>query len=164
MAVITHCGYCGTYWGTAPQYPMICGHCKRVTYQNPKPVGVGIVQTDHGILLVRRALGQGVGQWALPGGYLETGESWQEGIVRELREETSIDASGAEVQLFELQSTPSGTNLLIFAILRLPLSEGLPAFTPNPEVSELTLTQEAIPLAFPLHTQALARYLALAKS
>ncbi len=54
-------------------------------------VGVGGVVIENGrALLIRRASEPLKGQWSIPGGILELGESLQEGVARELLEETGL--------------------------------------------------------------------------
>jgi 8-oxo-dGTP diphosphatase len=54
-------------------------------------VGVGAVVIDGTkVLLVRRGHEPLKGQWSLPGGALELGETLQQGIVREVLEETGL--------------------------------------------------------------------------
>ncbi|MDE3150304.1 MAG: NUDIX hydrolase [Acidobacteriota bacterium] len=54
-------------------------------------VGVGAVVVQHGrVLLVRRASEPLKGQWSLPGGMLELGESLADGVIREVKEETGL--------------------------------------------------------------------------
>lgn len=54
-------------------------------------VGVGAVIVDKGrVLLVRRGTEPLRGQWSLPGGLIELGESLEEGLIREVREETGL--------------------------------------------------------------------------
>lgn len=61
-------------------------------------VGVGgVVIEDGRALLIRRGSEPLRGQWSIPGGTLELGESLQEGVARELLEET-----GLEVRVLDL--------------------------------------------------------------
>jgi 8-oxo-dGTP diphosphatase len=54
-------------------------------------VGVGGVVIDgERVLLVRRGTEPARGEWSIPGGLLEVGETLAEGVVRELREETGL--------------------------------------------------------------------------
>ncbi len=48
-----------------------------------------VVQSGH-VLLVRRRSAPGEGLWAIPGGYLNSNETFKNGMLRELREETKI--------------------------------------------------------------------------
>jgi ADP-ribose pyrophosphatase YjhB (NUDIX family) len=66
----------------------VCTRCARVHYQNPKMV-VGCIPEFNGqILLCKRDIEPQKGKWTLPAGYLENGESVQDGAVRETLEET----------------------------------------------------------------------------
>ena len=54
-------------------------------------VGVGGVVIDRGrALLIRRASEPLRGEWSIPGGMLELGETLEEGVARELLEETGL--------------------------------------------------------------------------
>lgn len=55
-------------------------------------VCVGAVAVDDGrLLLVRRGRGPAQGEWSVPGGRVERGETVGEAVVRELHEETGIE-------------------------------------------------------------------------
>jgi 8-oxo-dGTP diphosphatase len=61
-------------------------------YPDAPVVGVGAVIFDENrVLLVRRGQEPLKGQWSLPGGALELGETLEEGIQREVREETGLE-------------------------------------------------------------------------
>ena len=67
-------------------------------YPERPVVGIGGVIIDQGrTLLIRRGSEPLRGEWSIPGGTLEIGESLEEGVVRELLEETGI-----EVRVLEL--------------------------------------------------------------
>jgi len=54
-------------------------------------VAVGAVVIDRGrLLLVRRGRGPGLGEWSVPGGRVEPGETLAEAVEREVAEETAL--------------------------------------------------------------------------
>ncbi len=66
---------------------LVCPDCEYVAYENPKVV-VGVVATwEDKLLMCKRAIEPRVGYWTLPAGFLEMGESPQEGAAREAWEE-----------------------------------------------------------------------------
>lgn len=66
---------------------LVCPECGHVAYENPKIV-VGSVVVHRGrVLLCRRAIPPRRGFWTLPAGYLELGETIEEGAKREAMEE-----------------------------------------------------------------------------
>ncbi|KAL3831103.1 hypothetical protein ACJIZ3_019905 [Penstemon smallii] len=65
----------------------------------PKPeVGVGVfLLKGNKVLLGRRRTAVGHGTFALPGGHLEFGESFEDCAAREVKEETGLDITGIEI-------------------------------------------------------------------
>ena len=66
---------------------MVCADCGHVAYENPKIVVGAVVIADAAVLLCRRAIEPRQGYWTLPAGYLELGETLEEGAARETWEE-----------------------------------------------------------------------------
>jgi len=61
-------------------------------YPDRPVVGIGGVVIENGrALLIKRGSEPLLGQWSIPGGTLELGESLQEGVARELLEETGLE-------------------------------------------------------------------------
>ena len=64
----------------------------RREYPEHPLVGVGGVIVENGrTLLIRRGSAPARGEWSIPGGLLEVGETIEQGVVRELAEETGLD-------------------------------------------------------------------------
>jgi 8-oxo-dGTP diphosphatase len=60
-------------------------------YPDNPLVGVGaVIVQNHRVLLIRRGQPPLLGEWSLPGGVLECGETLREAVVREAREETGL--------------------------------------------------------------------------
>ena len=66
-------------------------------------VGVGAVIVDDGqVVLIRRRYEPLAGQWSLPGGAVELGETLEASVVREMREETGLDVEvGPVIEVFD---------------------------------------------------------------
>lgn len=62
-------------------------------YEYPSPIPVVSCAVTHNsrILLLKRAIEPGLGQWAFPAGHVEPGESAEEAIIREVKEETDLE-------------------------------------------------------------------------
>ncbi|HEY1932073.1 MAG TPA: NUDIX hydrolase [Acetobacteraceae bacterium] len=66
---------------------LVCGDCGHIAYENPKVVVGSVVVADGAVLMCRRAIEPRLGYWTLPAGYLELGETIEEGAMREAQEE-----------------------------------------------------------------------------
>ena len=159
---MNYCSHCGARVGLrtppgdhVPRY--ICTSCGTIHYENPKVV-VGCVPEHEGrILICRRAIEPRMGFWTVPAGFMENGETLQQGAARECLEEA--EAAVEIGSLLAVASILQAHQIHIFfrALLREP------KFGPGPESLEVKLvTSEEIPwadIAFPSTEFALQRYL-----
>lgn len=73
-----------------------CPQCEWTHWNNPTPVLAAIVEYQGKILLARNAA-WGPNRFALITGFMEAGESPQEGIQREVKEETNLEVSSLDL-------------------------------------------------------------------
>jgi 8-oxo-dGTP diphosphatase len=70
---------------------LYCRQCDRILYENPLPATAAVVLNDgNSLLLVKRAMEPARGEWCLPGGFVELDETPEQGVLRELHEETGL--------------------------------------------------------------------------
>jgi ADP-ribose pyrophosphatase YjhB (NUDIX family) len=137
---------------------LVCPDCGYVAYENPKVVVGSVVLADAGqVLLCRRAIEPRRGFWTLPAGYLELGETVEEGAMREAWEEAR-----ARISLDGILSIFSISRIgQVQIIFRARFAEGAARFEAGPESLEVGLFDwGAIPwdeLAFPTVGWALNR-------
>jgi 8-oxo-dGTP diphosphatase len=88
----------------------ISGAGDRRTYPERPIVSVGAIAIDGDrVLLVKRGHEPLKGQWSLPGGVVEAGEELHAALVREVREETSVDVEvGPVVEVLDRISRDAG--------------------------------------------------------
>jgi ADP-ribose pyrophosphatase YjhB (NUDIX family) len=133
----------------------VCSTCGFVDYVNPRIVTGVVAHADEKVLLCRRAIEPRRDFWTLPAGFLELGESIEEGALREAREEACAEL---EIEtMLGVYSIPRIGQVQVFFRARL-----LNAPAPGPESSEVMLAGWAdIPwkeLAFPSVRWALEHY------
>lgn len=92
-----------------------CDHCGYVHYLNPVP-GVGLlIETEAGLVLIRRKNPPHQGEWTLPSGFVEINETAEEAAMREAEEETGLKVK--IVELVAVNSFPEGppsSGIIIF--------------------------------------------------
>ncbi|WTR13215.1 NUDIX domain-containing protein [Streptomyces sp. NBC_00138] len=158
------CSACGAAYSEGAGWPRTCGRCGAVRYRNPLPVAVCLLpvrstpRTRPGLVLIRRAIEPQRGQLALPGGFIDFGESWQQAVVRELREETRIDAAATDVTLADALTDEPGGYLLLFGLLPPRDAGDLPPSAPTDETDGHQVLHEPQDVGFPLHTLAVRRW------
>ena len=135
---------------------LICGDCGYIAYENPKVVVGSVIVAGDTVLMCRRAIEPRCGFWTLPAGYLEHGETLEEGAAREALEEAQADVSLDGI-LGVFSVSRIGQVQVIFRGRF--MSPGAPRFAAGPESLEVALfAWERIPhseIAFPSVTWAL---------
>ncbi len=90
----------------------VCLNCDIVHYQNPRIIA-GTLPTYQGqILLCKRAIEPRKGFWTLPAGFMENGETTEEGALRETFEEAN--AQIANPKLYTMIAVPHISQVHIF--------------------------------------------------
>jgi ADP-ribose pyrophosphatase YjhB (NUDIX family) len=133
----------------------VCQTCGFIDYVNPRIVTGVVAHADEKILLCRRAIEPRRGMWTLPAGFLELGESVEEGARREAMEEACAELEVETV--LGVYSIPRIGQVQIFFRARL-----LNQPSPGPESTDVMLAGwDDIPwneLAFPSVHWALRHY------
>ncbi len=83
---------------------MQCPHCNKEVnaYKNPTPTVDIIIEVDSKIVLIERK--NPPFGWALPGGFVDYGESYETAALREALEETRLEVTG--MKQFHTYSDP----------------------------------------------------------
>ncbi len=104
----------------------VCTQCGTIHYSNPAVVVGTIPMWDDQILLCQRAIQPGRGLWTVPAGFLENGETVEEGAVRETLEEAN---ARVEIERLHTIYTCAGINhvymLFLARLLDLNFSPGV---------------------------------------
>lgn len=139
---------------------IVCPACGHVTerYKNPFPTADIIVETGSGIVLIKRK--NPPYGWAIPGGFIDYGESAEDAARREIREETGIEITG--LTQFHTYSDPSrDPRFHTLTVVFTAQAESLPrAGDDAAEAGIFTADNLPSPLAFD-HGRILADYFAM---
>ena len=68
-----------------------------MVYKTPKLTVDGVILENGEILLIKRKGEPFKGKWALPGGFVEYNEKVEDAVIREIREETGVNAEIKEL-------------------------------------------------------------------
>lgn len=103
LSQFQYCPKCGsTHFGIHNEKSKQCADCGFVYYFNPSSATVALILNDRNELLVcRRAKEPAKGTLDLPGGFVDMNETGEEGVIREVKEETGLIVKEADY-LFSL--------------------------------------------------------------
>lgn len=136
---------------------LVCATCGFIDYQNPRIIVGAVVSHDGQVLLCRRAIAPRIGFWTLPAGFMELGETAEEGARREAMEEAC-----ANIALDGLLGLFSIARIGQVQLIYRARFDGPPRFAAGPESAEVALFDWAdIPwgeIAFPSVRWALAAW------
>lgn len=93
-----HCPVCGSARFEANSAKsLLCGDCGFEYFVNPSSANVAIITNERGqILVTRRKKDPAKGTLDLPGGFADMRETAEEGVKREVMEETGLTVTRAE--------------------------------------------------------------------
>ena len=128
--------------------------------ETPKLMVDVVIPSPGGIVLIRRGADPFEGQWALPGGFVEVGETVEAAALRETAEETglAVELAGLIGVYSDPERDPRGPNVSVAFLARV-VGGDLVAASDAAEVS--ILDPEAVELAFDhrsIIAEAMGRY------
>lgn len=91
-----HCPRCGKPRAQAREASVFrCADCEFIYYFNPATAGAAFILNEkREALFIHRAKDPAKGKLALPGGFIDFGETAEEGVRREIREEVGLEVDG----------------------------------------------------------------------
>ncbi len=96
----------------------VCSHCGTIHYVNPRIIAGTLPVFEDQILLCKRAIEPRKGYWTLPAGFMEQGETLEQGAARETLEEAGIDVQCG--QMLSAISVPHISQVHIFFLANMP--------------------------------------------
>lgn len=130
-----------------------CGHHLR-NYKNPLPTVDIIIETKGCIVLIERK-NRPFG-WALPGGFVDYGESLEQAAMREALEETGLQIT-LKQQLKTYSDPDRDSRHHTISTVFIATADGLPRAGDDAAKADIFMQQNLPPLAFD-HAQILADY------
>jgi 8-oxo-dGTP diphosphatase len=89
---VRYCPRCGAEATVSYPRSIHCPTCGYGAYYNPKPVACAIPATQHDeLILMRRGFQPQRGQWSMPGGFVDLGETVEQAAIREVHEEMDLE-------------------------------------------------------------------------
>lgn len=166
------CHYCGQSLSDALKSPEgpTCIHCGNTIFMNSVVVAVLIAPClNHpsgrkgGVFIQKRGIAPAIGEWALPSGYVLSGETWESAACREAEEEINIicrhEVTDLEKPKFvHVGNSSNRRQVIVVGAVERVYEVG--DFIPNHEVLErdVMFPDDLRQLCFPIHREALRLY------
>jgi 8-oxo-dGTP diphosphatase len=135
---------------------LVCASCEFVFYQDPKVAACSIVEHDHRIVLLQRAINPQKGKWVIPGGFVDRGEEVVAAALRETEEECGI-----KTRIKNLQGVYSYTGRPVVVVVYVAEHLSGDLIVGDESMAMKLVSPEKIPwedLAFPSTVDALRDY------
>jgi ADP-ribose pyrophosphatase YjhB (NUDIX family) len=117
----------------------VCTACGAIHYQNPRVIVCCVVHCSDSVLMCRRAIEPAQGQWNLPSGFLECGETLEEGAARETFEETGVSVDPSALELYGVLNMTAIEQVAITFRVRI---DSKPVLRVGPECEEVAFLTE----------------------
>ena len=118
LSQFRYCPKCGSeHFKVHNEKSKQCADCGFIYYFNPSSATVALILNEKNELLVcRRAKDPAKGTLDLPGGFIDMNETGEEGVAREVLEETGLDvanADGGYVFTYKRENPGEGDNYFV---------------------------------------------------
>jgi ADP-ribose pyrophosphatase YjhB (NUDIX family) len=97
-----------------------CPSCGERYWANALPAVQALLERDGRVLLARRGIEPRLGEWDLPGGFVEEREPAEAAVRRELLEETGLELDSAELMRIDIE--PYGDRFVFSVTFRVTAS------------------------------------------
>lgn len=135
---------------------IVCIQCEFVHWDNPKPVTATLIPAGDGLVLVKRKFEPYVGDWCLPGGFIEAHESPEDSAVREVYEETGLTVDMD--RLLGAYTPGKGINVIILFYLAKNVRGDMVAGDDASDVQIFKHSELPKNVAFDLHRMMIAEF------
>ncbi len=128
-----------------------CHHCGFRYYREPKVSVVARIEHEGRLLFIQRGIEPGLGKWCFPGGFLNFGETPEQALRRETREETALDIQVKEIlAVFPMEGRGLQVPGIVLAYAALCLGDprGIQAADDAVDIRWCSPAEFPLPLAF----------------